>query len=81
MRGLYGARRLYRPAERLPHHARLVDAHVTGKELLDLRFVDRHIAAKVLEQLGYTNVAVYAGGKQDWQEAGLALEREAVQAA
>jgi rhodanese-related sulfurtransferase len=40
-----------------------------------------HIAAKVLEQLGYTQVAVYAGGKQDWQEAGLALEREAVQPA
>lgn len=33
-----------------------------------------HIAARVLEQLGYTNVAVYAGGKRDWQEAGLALE-------
>ena len=40
-----------------------------------------HIAAQVLEQLGYTHVAVYAGGKQDWQEAGLALEREAVQPA
>lgn len=40
-----------------------------------------HIAAKILEQLGYTNVAVYAGGKQDWQEAGLALEREAAQPA
>jgi rhodanese-related sulfurtransferase len=40
-----------------------------------------HIAAKVLEQLGYTHVAVYAGGKQDWQEAGLALEREAAQPA
>jgi len=24
-----------------------------------------HIAARVLEQLGYGNVAVYAGGKQD----------------
>jgi rhodanese-related sulfurtransferase len=34
-----------------------------------------HIAAKVLAQLGYANVAVYAGGKQDWQEAGLPLER------
>jgi rhodanese-related sulfurtransferase len=34
-----------------------------------------HIAARVLEQLGYGNVAVYAGGKQDWQEAGLAIER------
>lgn len=40
-----------------------------------------HIAAKVLERLGYTHVAVYAGGKQDWQEAGLALERAAAQAA
>jgi len=40
-----------------------------------------HIAARVLEQLGYTNVAVYAGGKQDWQEAGLPVERgEAVPA-
>lgn len=34
-----------------------------------------HIAARVLEQMGYTNVAVYAGGKQDWQEAGLPVER------
>lgn len=35
-----------------------------------------HIAAKVLEQMGYADVAVYAGGKQDWQEAGLPVERE-----
>jgi rhodanese-related sulfurtransferase len=27
-----------------------------------------HIAANVLQQIGYTNVAVYAGGKQDWKE-------------
>ena len=33
-----------------------------------------HIAARVLDQLGYTNVAVYAGGKKDWQEAGLPVE-------
>jgi rhodanese-related sulfurtransferase len=40
-----------------------------------------HIAARVLEQLGYGNVAVYAGGKQDWQDAGLPVERaEAVHA-
>ena len=39
-----------------------------------------HIAARVLEQRGYTNVSVYAGGKQDWTEAGLALERETVAA-
>lgn len=34
-----------------------------------------HIAARTLAQLGYTNVAVYAGGKQDWQEAGLPVEQ------
>jgi len=40
-----------------------------------------HIAAKTLAQLGYTNVAVYGGGKQDWQEAGLPVERGAAVAA
>ena len=30
-----------------------------------------HIAANLLTQLGYINVAVYAGGKQEWQDAGL----------
>jgi rhodanese-related sulfurtransferase len=34
-----------------------------------------HIAARVLQQLGYANVAVYAGGKQDWQDGGLPVER------
>lgn len=28
-----------------------------------------NIAAGVLGQLGYANVAVYAGGKEDWREA------------
>jgi rhodanese-related sulfurtransferase len=32
-------------------------------------------AAGELEALGYTNVYEYAGGKQDWVEAGLELER------
>lgn len=27
-----------------------------------------HIAARVLEQIGYADVAVYAGGKEDWRE-------------
>lgn len=36
-----------------------------------------HIAARKLEQLGYTDVSVYAGGKADWQEAGLPLVRSA----
>jgi len=33
-----------------------------------------HQAAKRLAELGYSNVAVYAAGKQDWNEAGLRLE-------
>ena len=36
-----------------------------------------HSAARSLAQLGYANVAVYAGGKQDWSDAGLALVPEA----
>src|SRR5262249_15845268 len=32
-------------------------------------------AAAALEKQGYRNVAVYAGGKQDWVEAGLRLEK------
>lgn len=33
-----------------------------------------HIAAHRLSVLGYTDVSVYAGGKQDWEEAGLPFE-------
>ena len=33
-----------------------------------------HIAAETLRAMGYTNVSVYVGGKQDWTEAGLTLE-------
>ena len=36
-----------------------------------------HIAAHRLSVLGYTNVSVYAGGKQDWEEAGLPFESTA----
>ncbi|HEX2649457.1 MAG TPA: rhodanese-like domain-containing protein [Burkholderiales bacterium] len=31
-----------------------------------------HIAAKTLASLGYANVAVYPGGKEDWREPALA---------
>lgn len=34
-----------------------------------------HIAANVLKQIGYGNIAVYGGGKQDWVDAGLSLEK------
>lgn len=33
-----------------------------------------HDAAKALAEAGFANVAVYAGGKKDWVEAGLPLE-------
>ncbi len=33
-----------------------------------------HEAAKALTEAGFTNVAVYGGGKKGWVEAGLALE-------
>jgi len=33
-----------------------------------------HIAARVLESLGYANVAVYPGGKEDWREEALAAQ-------
>jgi rhodanese-related sulfurtransferase len=33
-----------------------------------------HIAADTLRAMGYSDVSVFAGGKQDWVEAGLALE-------
>jgi rhodanese-related sulfurtransferase len=33
-----------------------------------------HIAAQRLIQLGYGDVSVYAGGKQEWEEAGLPFE-------
>lgn len=36
-----------------------------------------HIAANQLIAMGYGNVAVYGGGKKDWSEVGLAVERGA----
>jgi rhodanese-related sulfurtransferase len=34
-----------------------------------------HAVARRLEELGYSAVAVYSGGKEDWVEHGLPLER------
>lgn len=33
-----------------------------------------HVAAGALSALGYRNVRVFRGGKQEWEESGLALE-------
>lgn len=35
-----------------------------------------HIAAQVLQRLGYHHVYQYLGGKADWKETGLAMESE-----
>ena len=37
-----------------------------------------HVAAGILSQVGYADVSVYAGGKQDWSEAELPVERTSV---
>lgn len=39
-----------------------------------------HIAARLLVQMGYQNVSVFAGGKQAWHDAGLPMESMAVNA-
>ena len=33
-----------------------------------------HVAAATLKDMGYPNVSVFAGGKQEWEEARLPLE-------
>jgi rhodanese-related sulfurtransferase len=40
-----------------------------------------HVAAEILRGMGYTDVSVYAEGKQDWIEAGLPIETRQNQAA
>ena len=37
--------------------------------------MNSHQAAERLAAQGYSNVYVYAGGKKDWQQAGLKLEK------
>jgi rhodanese-related sulfurtransferase len=55
--------------------------HVGGKQTPIVVYcasdtcANSHEAARELATLGYTNVAVYPGGKKDWAEAGLKLER------
>jgi rhodanese-related sulfurtransferase len=64
--------------------------HTASDEILRARLPDRgaeivtycanpacqnsHMLAHRLQVLGYRNVAVFPGGKKEWQEAGLALE-------
>jgi rhodanese-related sulfurtransferase len=60
---------------------RVVPAHVARKDAPIVVYCasvtcrNSHQAAARLAAKGYTDVVIYAGGKQDWSEAGLKLEK------
>ncbi|TXH75731.1 rhodanese-like domain-containing protein [Thiobacillus sp.] len=59
-----------RASELLPDRDALVVAYCASATCRN-----SHMAAGTLASLGYTQVAVYAQGKQDWIDAGLPVER------
>jgi rhodanese-related sulfurtransferase len=69
-------------ARNLPHdRARALAASVVPDKGAEIVFYcsnrscqNSHLAAGVFSSLGYGNVRVFAGGKQEWQDAGLPLE-------
>lgn len=69
-------------AKHMPHDqaAALAPALVPDKESEIVVYCasdtcqNSHLAAARLVAIGYANVAVYAGGKRDWSEAGLPVE-------
>jgi len=63
-------------AERLPDKNAFIVTYCANAQCQN-----SHIAARALSAMGYTNVAVYAEGKKDWVEAGLALEKSVDKAA
>jgi rhodanese-related sulfurtransferase len=60
----------YTVARRIPDRNTEVIVYCTSPEC-----TDSHETAEQLVALGYTNVRRYAGGKNEWREAGLPLER------
>lgn len=62
---------LARAPDVLPDRDALVVAYCANA-----RCRNSHMAANTLVAMDYTQVAVYAGGKQDWLDAGLRIERE-----
>jgi rhodanese-related sulfurtransferase len=58
-------------SRRLPDRDAVIVVYCTSPECQD----SVHTAAR-LTQLGYTNVVHYAGGKDEWRERGLPLERD-----
>jgi rhodanese-related sulfurtransferase len=62
-----------RAAQVLPDKSALIVTYCANTPCQNSR-----IAAETLVALGYTNVFEYVEGKQDWVEAGLALEKSPV---
>ena len=58
-------------ARRLPDPSRLVVVYAGGPAANNAQIVARRLVDQ-----GYSDVAVYPGGKQDWVEAGLPVVRE-----
>jgi rhodanese-related sulfurtransferase len=57
-------------ARRIPHSDTVIVVYCTSPECEDSRDTARR-----LQTLGYTNVHHYPGGKNEWRESGLPLER------
>jgi rhodanese-related sulfurtransferase len=62
-----------RVAELAPHVAARLDAEIVVY-CANRSCQNSHIAAAELARRGYTDVSVYAQGKQDWIEAGLPVQ-------
>jgi rhodanese-related sulfurtransferase len=61
-----------RAAGAIPHKSTPVVVYCASRACQNSR-----IAAQRLVQLGYTDVAVYEGGKQEWEQSGFPFEAEA----
>ncbi|MFL6712818.1 MAG: rhodanese-like domain-containing protein [Sulfurifustis sp.] len=60
-------------AERLPDKSAFIVVYCANAPCQNSR-----IASQTLDALGYTNVAEYVEGKQDWVDAGLPLEKSPI---
>jgi rhodanese-related sulfurtransferase len=61
-----------RAARAIPHQSTPIVVYCASRACQNSR-----IAAQRLLQLGYTDVAVYEGGKQEWEQSGFPFEAEA----
>lgn len=63
-------------AQKLPDKTAFIVTYCANRQCRN-----SHIAAQTLSAMGYSNVAVYAGGKKDWVEGGFALDTSTEKAA